>query len=142
VNPAIKVVALMFLLLLCAVGPCDACAPRHALLSDSEQFAKASAVFLAHLTKAEESATHANMLEGTFRLIEVLKGQAPPDNKITTVVYWPGSCGLPLLVGGDYLFFLYEGEANSVRLGESRGPFDAGGYYEKKFLEQMRALRQ
>jgi hypothetical protein len=93
------------------------------------------------MIRVEESAEYGKIIEGKFRTLEVFKGQPPQDAKVMTYIYAPGSCGLPLLAGADYVFFLREGRANFVEIGEgSFGPFNAEGYYEKKAIGELRAL--
>ena len=54
--------------------------------SDGQLFAKASAVFIAHVVRTEEttgvsplSDKPEPLVEATFRLVETLKGRPPPD---------------------------------------------------------------
>ena len=46
-------------------------------------------------------------IEGTFRLVEVLKGEPPADRKVTSFI--ATMCVESLMVGWDYLIFLNEG---------------------------------
>jgi len=86
--------------------------------SDEELFAKASTVFVGHIFRAEEieiqipvpggaDTRPAPAIEGTFRLVEVLKGEPPADRKVISFI--PMMCVQWLEVGFDYLIFLNEG---------------------------------
>lgn len=84
-----------------------------------ERFEKAAIVVAAHMLKVEEveapNEIGQDMLwvEGTFRPIELLKGELPAGNKVSGPAYGPGNCSLPLLAGSDYIFYL-DGEKNFV----------------------------
>jgi hypothetical protein len=134
------------MVLLASVEPASACSRAGPPPSDEELFAKASAVFVAHVflveeagptragiersieraievhkrmkpdfTSAEETAMRERLdrmppmpsVEATFRVVEVLKGQPPPDGKIRALPFV--LCSGALAAGVDYLFFLYRG---------------------------------
>jgi hypothetical protein len=97
--------------------PAMACSSLKPFPTEDQLFASSSAVFLAHLQRVEEvgsvtpNTEHGagngdKIVEGTFRLLETIKGQPPADNKIKSLAYGTGNCSLPLLAGNDYLFFL------------------------------------
>jgi hypothetical protein len=93
------------------------------------------------MTRAEESAEHANVIEGTFRVVETLRGQPPSNNKVLTTVFVGGGCGMLFLAGADYAFFLSEGRENFVQIGEgSIGPFNATDLHGRRLLGELRAL--
>jgi hypothetical protein len=82
--------------------------------SDEQLFEKASTVFIGHIIRTEEiqfrypqAASTGPAVEGAFRLIEVLKGEPPPDGKVVGPI--PAMCMMPLMVGLDYIIFLNEG---------------------------------
>jgi hypothetical protein len=86
--------------------------------TEEDLFAKASTVFVAHIFRAEEieiqipvpsgaDTRAAPAMEGTFRLVEVLKGEPPADRKVTSLI--ATMCVEGLMVGWDYLIFLNEG---------------------------------
>jgi hypothetical protein len=52
-------------------------------------------------------------VEGTFRLVEVLKGEPPADRKVVGPI--PVMCMMPLMAGLDYVIFLNEGSNFIVR---------------------------
>jgi hypothetical protein len=106
--------ALVLTLVVLMAGHASACSISRQL-TDEEQFHNASAVFVAHVIQTEELSANprggAQMqdpaVEGTFRVIEVLKGAPPKDGKVRDFVFGPGNCSLGLLAGRDYLFFLH-----------------------------------
>jgi hypothetical protein len=79
------------------------------------------------------------VVEGAFHVLEVLKGQAPPDGKVRTSVF-NAEC-LPLLAGNEFLVFLDQDHF-------IRGPGDGttpplGRYewaYTQRVLERFRVL--
>jgi len=127
-------------------GKASRCWPRDQR-SDEQRIAKASTVFVGRLTRTEEAGVVSvgdlpptPVVEGTFRILEVLKGQAPPDGKVRTSVF--NSVCMPLLVGNDFVVFLDQdrfirgpGEAWSLSL--------VGGYesaYAQGGLDKLRDL--
>jgi hypothetical protein len=80
-------------------------------LSVEQLYAKASTVFVAHIVRTEEAAGLSPLsvkpeaiVEATFRLVENLKGQPPPDGKVKSLVWSNGNCSVLLAAGLDYLF--------------------------------------
>jgi hypothetical protein len=115
--------------------------------SDEEQFARASAVFVAHLTKTEEVTLSFKGfpqavpgVEGTFRIVEILKGDPPADGKVQDLVFGPGNCSLALFAGLDYLFFLH-GDKWVLSTGGSRGFINLQGAEPRQLLEKLRKLK-
>jgi hypothetical protein len=93
-------------------------APVHACKQPSDEWliAEASTVFFAHLVRTEEvwgptpmSDKPEALVEGTFRIVEVLKGQPPKDGKIRGLPW--SFCSVPLMAATDYIFLLY-GDSN------------------------------
>jgi len=73
------------------------------------QVAKAATVFVGRLTRTEEAGVvsvgdlpPAPVVDGTFQILEVLKGRAPPDGKAR---FFNAEC-LPFLAGNEFLVFL------------------------------------
>jgi hypothetical protein len=52
-----------------------------------------------------EKSAPSPLVEGTFRVIEVLKGRLPADSKVRSLPFV--FCGGAVVAGVDYLFFLY-----------------------------------
>lgn len=81
--------------------------------TDEQLYKSASAVFVAHITKTEEKSSPVGgdkrlpwpIVEGNFKLIEILKGEPPADGKVKDLVFGPGNCSLGLFAGLDYVFF-------------------------------------
>jgi hypothetical protein len=137
------IAALMLLMTTRAVQACQTLEP----VSEERSFAQASAVFLAHVTRTEETEGNARLkidpttplVEATFRLIEVLKGEPPADGKVRSPVYGPGNCSVPLFAGLDYVFVVEEG--GFVWLpGGTHAFFNREGTESKKLLDRYRAL--
>jgi hypothetical protein len=120
--------------------------------SDEDLFAKASAVFVARIVRAEQVEMQYPVarwgpnvkgpaVEATFRLIEILKGQPPADGKVRGPP--PFMCVRPLVVGLDYVIFLNEGD-NFIVWAADKGtrPLmeDRLCEYKHCILEKMRNL--
>jgi hypothetical protein len=141
---------LLTIFVLFLVGRVDAaaaCSFGGPIPSDEELSAKASTIFVGHLMRTEEAgmasignSPPAPMVEGTFRVVEVIKGQAPPDGKVRTPVR--GIVCMPLLAGLDYLVFLFED--NFIRgAGEGTRPIiDVESVQEKRQLDKLRTLNR
>jgi hypothetical protein len=120
--------------------------------TDEERFKNASAVFVAHLTKAEEGdalrrgsqpagpVTQEPTVVGTFRVIEVLKGTPPEDRTVRDYVFAPGNCSLGLFPGIDYLFFLH-GDNWVLWPGGSKGILNLQAPPVQQLLEKLRKLK-
>jgi len=80
------------------------------------------------------------VVEGTFRVVEALKGEPPADGKLKTPVL--GIVCMPLLPGLDYIVFLY-GD-NIIRgPGEGTRPIiNIESPQEKHRLEKLRDLKK
>ncbi|MGE5516877.1 MAG: hypothetical protein ACM31D_13765 [Bacteroidota bacterium] len=113
-----------------------------------ELFANAATVVVGHLIKVEQVAAadidkhDAGVIEGTFSPIEIIKGEAPADNKVKSQTFFPGNCTLPLLVGSDYVFFL-DGKDNFVSwiTGSASLGFPGSPAVERA-REKLRSLRK
>ena len=53
-------------------------------------------------------------VEGSFTVVEVLKGTPPSDGKVVDMVFGPGNCSLGLFAGLDYVFFIQDDKYNLV----------------------------
>jgi hypothetical protein len=135
-------------MLLTATGAGRACSSLEPV-TEERSFAKASAVFLAHVIRTEETEGEnpllinhptAPMVEATFPVIEVLKGQPPADGKVRSLVVGYGNyCSIPLFAGLDYVFFVEDGNFISL-LGGTRPFITINGYEPKRLIEKLRAL--
>lgn len=101
----------MFVTLFGAINA-DACSPVPGLVErkPEELYSQADAIVAAHLTKTEEVSVAGEdniiVIEGTFRTIEVLKGEYPDDGKVLIQMREPLNCGSPLISGLYYIFYL------------------------------------
>ena len=129
----------------------NACSTTEPSPTTEELFAKARAVFAARMVRTEEAQIVLDgktwpIVEGTFRTIEVLKGEPPQDQKVRSLVYGPGNCTMPLLSGWDYVFFLgpsvfADSDHNLVWWANgSFGTFNLEGTEPKRKLEELRKL--
>ena len=116
-----------------------------------ELVAKARTIFVARIVRTEEAQIVLGgkawpIVEGTFRTIEVLKGEPPQDQKVRSLIYGPGNCTMPLLSGWDYVFFLGPGvfadsDHNLVWWANgSFGTYNLEGTEPKRKLEELRKL--
>ena len=144
-NPLVMA-ALMLLLGMSAAEACSSLEPPQ---TRAQLFARASAVFVAHLLRTEEIKATTPfgdqplpVVEATFRTIEVFKGRPPADERVRSLVYGPGNCSLPLLSGLDYVFFLYDNDSNFVLLlpGGNEMYFNLEGTSAKETMEDLRKL--
>lgn len=104
------------------------------------------------LTSSEEAAIrkrHDEMqpvpsVEGTFRVVEVLKGSPPPDGKVPALPFV--FCSGAIAAGVDYLFFLYRDNFVFIDPDDGTRPLlnwpDRDGKMERqqRTLEKLRAL--
>jgi hypothetical protein len=114
-----------------------------------EQFSSASAVFVGHLTRVEETtdqvlsrSTQGLIVEGTFRLVEALKGTPPADNKVRSLIFGPGNCTIPFLAGTDYVFFTRDSAAFITFLDGSVLLSNPEAAVSKEFLWSLRSLQK
>ena len=89
--------------------------------TDEDLFASAKSVFVAHLYRTEERMTDLGItgkpipnVEGSFTVVEVLKGTPPSNGKVVDMVFGPGNCSLGLFAGLDYVFFIQDDKHNLV----------------------------
>lgn len=107
---------------------------------DKDAVAKSPSIFVGHLTRTEEVEVARTgdmpptpVVEGSFRVLEVLRGQAPPDGKVrASLVGTPCPLGpVPsLMPGGDYIVFL--DQDNFIR-----GGAVLIGHYSNKWLRWL-----
>jgi hypothetical protein len=120
------------------------------LASMEKRYTQASTVFVGHLVRVEETGVVSTgellpsrpAVEGTFHVVEVLKGHPPVDGKVRAPA--PTACFGPLLlVGFDHAVFLNDGKL--IRSwGEAiflyRHPGHQGDSGSNRFLEELREL--
>src|SRR5262245_49734922 len=135
-------ICLVVLLLLARTDAAVACSVS---LPSVEKFyenlhAAASAVFVGRLVSVEEAGVVSAgelpprvAVEGTFGVIEVLKGQPPADGKVRAPAF--EACGPVLLAGWEYVFFLHEG--NFIASWERALPIYNWPDSRERFLEKF-----
>ncbi len=104
-------IASEFTALLFSVNCAFACSSLEKPPTIEKLFAKATTVFVAHVVRTQETDLKVEgipIVEGEFRLLEIIKGTPPQDYKVRDFVYGYGNCSLGLLAGLDYVFFLQE----------------------------------
>lgn len=106
---------LIALVLLVNTAPVRACSFER--LSDEQLFSRASTVFVARIVRTDEATGLLSLsdkpeaiVEASFRVIEVLKGQPPQNGKVKSRAWGGGNCSVPLVAATDYLFFLHGNE--------------------------------
>jgi hypothetical protein len=109
-------------------------------------YSRAASVFVAHLTKTEEINETGEpkdaLVEGTFRPIEVLKGQLPADGKVRSAVYGPGHCTIPLLSGMDYIFHIDDKKNYATLVNGSVPLWSINTPGAQRLLETLRSFRK
>src|SRR5262245_48642605 len=131
-------ICLLVLLLLARTDAAVACSVSLPFYENLD--AAASAVFVGRLVSVEEAGVVSAgelpprvAVEGTFRVIEVLKGQPPADGKVRAPAF--EACGPLLLAGWEYVFFLHEG--NFIASGERALPIYNWPDSRERFLEKF-----
>lgn len=95
---------------LCGISSGFACTAMPS--ANEERFRQASAVFVGHVIRTEMARGRyfdigdRLIVEGTYHVVEILKGDPPADHKIKSDIYGPGNCAIPVIAGRDYLVFL------------------------------------
>ncbi|CAD6882376.1 hypothetical protein [Methylomonas albis] len=140
---------LILVLLQFVAPPLWACSrpPGEAQPTEGELVQKAKAVFVAHVYRTTEGSRSIDsseklfpVVEGEFRVIEVLKGVPPSNGKVTTLVPSPGNCAVLLVAGVDYVFFIQEGHDFIWWPDGSQAFTNLHATEPKRFLERLRTL--
>ena len=81
----------ILLLAICGASACS----WDRTVSHEELFARATSVFIGHIVRTEEvedsiDGQRQMIIEGAFRVVEMLKGLSPAGGKIRSRVYGPG----------------------------------------------------
>jgi hypothetical protein len=119
--------------------------------TEEETVAKASTIFLAHLLRVEEAGSafpdephHGGngdkIIEGTFNVLEVIKGVPPEDHKIKSLAYGTGNCAIPLLVGNDYLIMLEKDNVVMIGHGNASALINIENEPTKRDLARLRDM--
>ncbi|WP_257167255.1 hypothetical protein [Bradyrhizobium sp. SRS-191] len=130
------------------ISPAAACSSLSGPSSEEQLFAKATSVFVAHVTSVAEIAApddvrkhYPQILEASINTIEVIKGQPPADAKVRSLPLGYGNCTLPLLAGADYIFFFQDQLSYVTFVTGSAGPIlNLAGTEVRGRLERLRSL--
>jgi hypothetical protein len=143
-----RYIALAFAAIMFSANIAFACSTRGPDGSPTieQLFAKSTSVFVAHILRTQESALKVSdipIIEGEFRLVEVIKGTPPPDYKVRDFVYGYGNCSLGLLAGLDYVFFIQKENHDLVVWPSGSQPLiNINGKESAEFLEKLRRLQE
>ena len=115
--------------------------------TDEEKFAKAKEVFLARVVRVEEAAkperwgsVEFKAVQGTYKLLEVFKGEPKDGDTVLDFVFNPGNCSLGIMAGLYYVFFIRPENRLVLWVGGSRGYINLEGSVPKADLARFRAL--
>jgi len=130
-------------------GTISACTEPDNLKTVEQQFQKASEVFLARVISAKEIVYHDSqfpgdipVVEGRYQLKEVFKGSPSEETPVRDFVFGFGNCSLGLLVGLNYVFFIYD-DHRFVLLPNGIGAIvNLEASNVKEYLVKLRSLKQ
>lgn len=111
-----------------------------------QQFAEAAAVFVGHVTRAEEAVHkmpwgNQPVVAATVTPGEIFKGTPPAGGKVISFVFGPGNCSVPLLAGSDYVFFT-DNQGFVTALDGTFSFFNIDGTEIRKEFARLRGLRE
>ena len=140
------VIAVLSACLLFAPLGAAACSVQE-VTTDEEKFAKAKEVFLARVVRVEEAAkperwgsVEFKAVQGTYKLLEVFKGEPRDGDTVLDFVFNPGNCSLGIMAGLYYVFFIRPENRLVLWVGGSRGYINLDGSVPKADLARFRAL--
>lgn len=143
---ATPVIAVLSACLLIAPLRAAACSVQE-VTTDEEKFAKAKEVFLARVVRVEEAAEPARWgnvefkaVQGTYKLLEVFKGEPRDGDTVLDFVFNPGNCSLGIMAGLHYVFFIRPENRLVLWVGGSRGYINLEGSVPKADIARFRAL--
>ena len=117
------------------------------LPSEDAKFAQAKEVFLARIVRVEESAkperiggTEIKTVQGTYKLLEVFKGEPKDNDTVVDFVFTPGNCSLGIMAGLYYVFFVRPENRLVLWINGSRGYINLDGSVPKRDLERFREM--
>ena len=140
------VIAVLSACLLFAPLRAAACSAQETT-TDEEKFARAKEVFLARVVRVEEAAkperwgsVEFKAVQGTYKLLEVFKGEPRDGDTVLDFVFNPGNCSLGIMAGLYYVFFIRPENRLVLWVGGSRGYINLEGSVPKADLARFRAL--
>jgi hypothetical protein len=126
---------------------CAAACSVQEVSTDEEKFARAKEVFLARVVRVEEAAkperwgnVEFKAVQGTYKLLEVFKGEPRDGDTVLDFVFNPGNCSLGIMAGLYYVFFIHPENRLVLWVGGSRGYINLDGSVPKADLARFRAL--
>ena len=133
----------LVLALLCIPGA-RACSMEEKT-TEEQKFAMAKEVFLARVVRVEESAqaqrignTEVKTVAGTYKLLEVFKGEPKDGDTVTDFVFTPGNCSLGIMPGLYYVFFIRPDNRLVLWVNGSRGYLNLDGSVPKADFARFR----
>ena len=113
--------------------------------TEEQKFAMAKEVFLARMVRVEESAqsqrignTEVRTVTGTYKLLEVFKGEPRDGDTVTDFVFTPANCSLGIMAGLYYVFFIRPDNRLVLWVNGSRGYINLEGSVPKADFARFR----
>ena len=135
---------LAIVLALLPVPDAEACSMEEKT-TDEQKFAMAKEVFLARIVRVEEStkaervgSTEVKTVTGTYKLLEVFKGEPKDGDTVTDFVFTPGNCSLGIMAGLYYVFFIRPDNRLVLWVNGSRGYINLDGSVPKADFARFR----
>ena len=142
----VSVIAVLSACLLFAPPRVLACSIQE-VTTDEEKFARAKEVFLARVVRVEEAVkperwgnVEFKAVQGTYKLLEVFKGEPKDGDTVLDFVFNPGNCSLGIMAGLHYVFFIRPENRLVLWVGGSRGYINLDGSVPKADIARFRAL--
>jgi hypothetical protein len=142
----VRTAFLAIFLVLLAAARAEACSIRD-LATEEEKFARAKEVFLARVVRVEETTkperighSEIKTVQGTYKLLEVFKGEPKDGDTVLDFVFTPGNCSLGIMAGLYYVFFVQPENRLVLWVNGSRGYINLDGSVPKADFERFRSL--
>ena len=114
--------------------------------SVEDNFSSASEVFVAHVIHTEEKSLDPDhpkeslVVEGTYKVIETIKGDTAPEGVVRDAMPGYGNCELGLRAGMSYIFFIHDRNRIVLFPGGSKGFVNIDATDVKAELAKLRNL--
>ena len=122
-----------------------AACPMEEKTTEGQKFAMAKEVFLARIVRVEESANpervgnkEVKTVTGTYKLLEVFKGEPRDGDTVTDFVFTPANCSLGSMAGLYYVFFIRPDNRLVLWVNGSRGYLNLDGSVPKADFARFR----
>ena len=113
--------------------------------TEEQKFAMAKEVFLARMVRVEESEqpqrvgnTDVRTVTGTYKLLEVFKGEPRDGGTVIDFVFTPANCSLGIMAGLYYVFFIRPDSRLVLGVNGSRGYITLEGSVPKADFARFR----